>query len=99
MTLTHSEFIRRFLLHVLPRGFTLIRYYGFFSAPLRKKSLLLCRDHLLSKLEFCTQQTDELEEVEEKQNHFKCPKCGCEKMSRYQEILPEHVTKEIKTAA
>ena len=33
MTLEASEFIRRFLQHVLPRGFHKVRYYGFLSPP------------------------------------------------------------------
>jgi hypothetical protein len=32
MTLTADEFLRRFLLHVLPRGFVRIRHFGFLSA-------------------------------------------------------------------
>ena len=32
MTLTAAEFLRRFLLHVLPRGFVRIRHFGFLSA-------------------------------------------------------------------
>lgn len=39
ITLTHEEFIRRFLMHVLPLGFQKIRYYGFLNN--RKKSKLL----------------------------------------------------------
>ena len=37
--LTHGEFIRRFLLHVLPKGFTKIRHYGLY-APQNVKTLL-----------------------------------------------------------
>ena len=33
MTLAADEFIRRFLLHVLPSGFHRIRHYGFFASP------------------------------------------------------------------
>jgi len=36
-----DEFIRRFLLHVLPRGFHRIRHYGLLSNGLRAKSLTL----------------------------------------------------------
>ncbi|MFT7130755.1 MAG: hypothetical protein ACI89U_002882 [Gammaproteobacteria bacterium] len=43
MTLSVDEFIRRFLLHVLPQGFHRIRYYGFFANALRK-------DHLIKAL-------------------------------------------------
>lgn len=43
MTLTASEFLRRFLLHVLPRGFMRIRHYGFLANRRRHTSLELCR--------------------------------------------------------
>jgi len=37
MTLEASEFIRRFLQHVLPRGFHKVRYYGFLSPPRNRR--------------------------------------------------------------
>ena len=37
MTLAAHEFMRRFLQHVLPKGFHRIRYYGLWSAPSRTK--------------------------------------------------------------
>ena len=43
MTLEAEEFIRRFLLHVLPGGFQRIRHYGFLSHCHRKDKLSLCR--------------------------------------------------------
>ena len=43
MTLATNEFIRRFLLHVLPRGFHRIRHYGLLAASSRKTSLALAR--------------------------------------------------------
>ena len=43
MTLPAVEFIRRFLLHVLPDGFQRIRYYGFLSNRRRSEKLALCR--------------------------------------------------------
>jgi Putative transposase/Transposase zinc-binding domain len=43
MTLTSEEFIRRFLLHVLPEGFQRIRHYGFLSNCHRQEKLTLCR--------------------------------------------------------
>ena len=39
MTLDHTEFIRRFLLHVLPKGLMRIRHYGLLSNRCRKRSL------------------------------------------------------------
>ena len=46
MTLSAEEFIRRFLIHVLPDGFQRIRYYGFLSNRHRKEKLALCRQLL-----------------------------------------------------
>jgi hypothetical protein len=43
MTLSADEFIRRFLMHVLPNGFHRIRYYGFLGNRYRNKKLALCR--------------------------------------------------------
>jgi len=43
MTLSADEFIRRFLLHVLPDGFQRIRYYGFLGNRYRKEKLEQCR--------------------------------------------------------
>jgi hypothetical protein len=46
MTLAADEFIRRFLLHVLPRGFHRIRHYGLLASSARKDSLARARDLL-----------------------------------------------------
>ena len=46
MTLEAVEFIRRFLLHVLPSGFVHIRHFGFLANRNRKESLALCRSLL-----------------------------------------------------
>lgn len=50
MTLAAQEFIRRFLMHVLPKGFTRIRHYGLLSPRNRKMKLPLCRK--LTKTKF-----------------------------------------------
>lgn len=46
MTLSAEEFIRRFLLHVLPRGFVRIRHFGFLANCHREDKLALCRELL-----------------------------------------------------
>jgi hypothetical protein len=46
MTLAAPEFIRRFLLHVLPSGLQRIRYYGWMGNRHREEKLALCRQHL-----------------------------------------------------
>ena len=43
MTLGADEFIRRFLLHVLPKGFHRIRHYGLLAGSARRKSIGLAR--------------------------------------------------------
>ena len=46
MTLDGNEFIRRFLIHVLPDGFHRIRYYGFLGNCHRARKLARCRELL-----------------------------------------------------
>ena len=43
MTVSADEFIRRFLLHVLPKGFVRIRHFGFMANYQRSASIELCR--------------------------------------------------------
>lgn len=49
MTLTTMEFIRRYLLHVLPKGFMRIRYYGFLANACRKKKVALIQQQQCSR--------------------------------------------------
>jgi hypothetical protein len=46
MTVTAEEFLRRFLLHVLPHGFVRIRFFGFLAHRRRQSLLPLCRQLL-----------------------------------------------------
>jgi hypothetical protein len=46
MTVSADEFLRRFLLHVLPRGLVRIRHFGLFANRRRAASLLRCRSAL-----------------------------------------------------
>jgi hypothetical protein len=46
MTVSADEFIRRFLLHVLPEGFHRIRYYGLLASSARKASIARARELL-----------------------------------------------------
>ena len=70
MTLSTDEFIRRFLLHVLPRGFHRIRHYGLLAGSSRKTSLNRARE-LLS----VAPQPEE-DEPEESDARRPCPCCG-----------------------
>jgi hypothetical protein len=46
MTVTADEFLRRFLLHMLPRGFVRIRFCGFLANRRRRELLPVCRQLL-----------------------------------------------------
>jgi hypothetical protein len=46
MTLTAVEFIRRFLMHILPHGFMRIRHFGLFANRKRTETLKRCREML-----------------------------------------------------
>ena len=46
MTVTADEFLRRFLLHILPRGFVRIRFFGFLANRRRSALLPVCRQRL-----------------------------------------------------
>jgi hypothetical protein len=48
MTLAATEFLRRFVLHVLPRGFVRIRHFGFLANRHRATMLSCCRERLLA---------------------------------------------------
>ena len=48
LTLEGSEFIRRFLMHVLPKGFVKVRHYGLLANRNKKTKLELCRQLTLS---------------------------------------------------
>ena len=43
MSLEGTEFLRRFLLHVVPKGFTRVRHFGFLANRVRKAKLAKCR--------------------------------------------------------
>ncbi len=49
LTLYQKEFIRRFSLHILPKGFTRIRHYGILSATWKKKHLKKLQNKLSKK--------------------------------------------------
>ncbi|MBG6178822.1 hypothetical protein IWQ55_006690, partial [Labrenzia sp. EL_208] len=70
MTLAVDEFIRRFLLHVLPRGFHRIRHYGLLAGISRKASLDRTRQLLSVAPE------PENDASEKPDNRPPCPCCG-----------------------
>ncbi|MER9627707.1 IS91 family transposase [Mesorhizobium sp. M0296] len=71
MVLATDEFIRRFLLHVLPRGFHRIRHYGLLAGSARKASLALARELLGVAAPPDPGDPDEPDDF-----HPPCPCCG-----------------------
>lgn len=74
MTLSADEFIRRFLIHVLPTGFHRIRHYGLFASHVR-------RNHLVKLRQLLNQPADEADETaitidQDQTCPFVCRTCG-----------------------
>lgn len=91
MTLDAGEFIRRFLLHVLPDRFVKIRHYGLLGNRCRKKKLGQCRQFLGAD----QKQTEEKIETWQERlfrltgiDASKCPVCGERTMRTVETILP-----------
>lgn len=79
--ITHVEFIRRFLMHVLPCGFQKIRYYGFLNNRYKKINLkLICKltGKQLFKALYSDMKSDELLLAIWNVNVHLCPNCGCD---------------------
>jgi Putative transposase len=73
MTLAASEFLRRFFLHVLPKGFVRIRHFGFLANCFRARRLSLCRQ-LLANISGTSGAPDAPQAPETAVWH--CPRCG-----------------------
>ena len=67
MTLDGAEFLRRFLMHAVPRGFMRIRHFGLLANRIRRSNLILCRQLLNASPP--TVKTVEPAE------HCTCPQC------------------------
>jgi len=73
MTLSLDEFLRRFLLHLLPRGFVRIRHFGFLASRRRAQLWPLC----LAALDSVPAQTETATFTAQDMNpHWFCPQCG-----------------------
>jgi hypothetical protein len=71
MVLSLHEFLRRFLLHLLPKGFVRIRHFGFLASRRRAQLLPLC----LAALDSLPDQT-ETSTTQDMSPHRICPQCG-----------------------
>ncbi len=71
LTLSLDEFLRRFLLHLLPKGFMRIRNFGFLANRRRATTLPLCFQLLGS-----APQTEQGTAAKDATPLWRCPKCG-----------------------
>jgi len=74
MSLETSEFIRRFLIHVLPHGFHRIRHYGLFANGQRAENLAKAR--ALLGVEKPRGDTDDSDDAAAPEHWLLCPSCG-----------------------
>jgi len=84
MTLSADEFLRRFLLHVLPDGFPRIRHYGLLGNRHRRENLARCRELLAVPQPIPQPPRDYRERCRQLTGHdpLQCPKCKNGKMVR-----------------
>ena len=75
MTLGTTEFLRRFFLHVLPRGFVRIRHFGFLANRFRASRLALSRQ-LLSSNSSTLVEAGTCKAPAENSSVWHCPRCG-----------------------
>ncbi len=93
MSLFAGEFLRRFLLHVLPKRFMRIRHYGLLSNRKRKYLLPLCR-MLLGAEQTRPEPPEDWQELMYRltgKDMTLCPKCGKGHMVRGRRILPQRI--------
>jgi hypothetical protein len=77
MTLATDEFIRRFLIHVLPSGFHRIRHYGLFANGGRAESIARARQLLnVPRTQPQSHDTTAADDGEPQSSSYPCPCCG-----------------------
>ena len=91
MMLAATEFLRRFFLHVLPKGFVRVRHYGFLANRFRVSRLALCRQLLACS--FSMPQAVTAGEVHsESPSLWHCPRCGATML-----VIQRFTTAELST--
>jgi Putative transposase/Transposase zinc-binding domain len=91
MELASDEFIRRFLMHVLPTGFQRIRFFGWFANRHRQARLALCRRLLAAPMADLLPHPDQyhgLAPALTAESIRRCPVCGRGEMIRVLTLAP-----------
>jgi len=79
MELPAVEFIRRFMLHILPENFYKIRYYGILSSRSKQKDIAKCREILGDVKDTEVKKAEKLQTCENEEilvGYPRCPNCG-----------------------
>ncbi len=93
MTLAGEEFVRRFLLHVLPKGLMRVRHYGFLANRCRRRRLAEIRRALAVQDAPPATDTDA-----PTQARYTCPRCHRPTMQVRRPIAPRHWRRRIHRA-
>ena len=84
MQLDAAEFVRRFLLHVLPRGFVRIRHYGLLANVSRRSNVEICRSLMPADYAQQPQTSPDRQTTSAAPCNPSCPKCSLGTMVRRQ---------------
>jgi hypothetical protein len=76
LTLATGEFIRRFLIHVLPQGFHRIRHYGLFAGAAKAEHIATARKLLTAPALNATAEAASTGDVTDDTSNSPCPCCG-----------------------
>jgi len=91
LTLSAQEFIRRFLLHILPKGFMKIRYFGFLANINKKEAIPIIRELIGSSRKLPEKKKETVIEMMLRltgQNILCCPECKKGKMVTLRIVPP-----------
>jgi hypothetical protein len=99
MTLDAEEFIRRFLLHVLPAGFVRIRHFGWLANAQRRQKLALCRKLLgveqpEAGYQACAENSGTACAALSLASFTICPACGQGRMTLIETIYPMRILQQ-----
>jgi hypothetical protein len=92
MTLASDEFMRRFLVHVLPRGYQRIRFFGLLANRHRKARLAVCRQLLAAPMADLLPHPDRCRDLHPRlteESVRRCPVCKTGEMIRVLTLFPD----------
>jgi hypothetical protein len=91
MTMPAEEFIRRFLLHVLPKGFVKVRHFGFLANRCRRDNVRLCRKLLAASSTGLPDLAPQDSPANEPEANTvdRCPRCKVGSMRMREVLVPQ----------